>query len=122
MSASREVLALYEQWRLHTEMETRAIDASAWEDVVRIQADKASLQPAIIRASDSLQVPNCHAAEDRARIEELLLNLIQSELSNRQQIHSRLAETRGQREALNRSANQLRDIRRAYGRSTTSEA
>jgi hypothetical protein len=122
MSAADELLALYGEWHRCTELETRAIEASAWEDVVRIQADKAALQPAIVGASETLQDRAGQVGQIRGRIEDALLNLIQGELTNRKQIDSRLAEARGQRTALDRSVNRLRDVRRAYGRSTTSEA
>jgi hypothetical protein len=122
MSAADELLALYGEWHRCTDLETRAIEAGAWEEVVRIQADKAALQPAIVGASERLQDRADSVGPIRGRIEETLLNLVQGERSNRKQIDSRLAEARGQQTALDRSVNRLRDVRRAYGRSTTSEA
>jgi hypothetical protein len=111
MSSPTELLALYQEWLQLTGAETRAIAASAWEQVGEVQSAKALLQPAIRRLSVALKGGAVAVPED---ISQLLAELISCERANQDMVGSQLAAARAERAALGESASRLRDIRRAY--------
>ena len=111
MSATVELLALYQEWLRWTGTESRAIATGAWEQVGRAQATKALLQPVIRRASHALREQGVDVPEE---ISQLLVELIDCERANQEKVSTQLAAARAERSALGESTSRLRDIRRAY--------
>lgn len=109
MNPGRELAALYEQWRILTEEEGRAIGAEAWTDVEHCQSAKSRLQPRIIEVSGRLDI-EAHNHQFR----QVLRELMELERRNSDLLRERRATADRTREALDRSSRNLRQLHSSY--------
>ncbi len=109
MTPSDELSALYRQWRRLTESESQAIRANAWAQVEAVQSAKARLQPRIAEVSAALE-PVAHEQRFYPVVEEL----IQLEQGNRELIQAQRQIAQLQKEQLDQSSRNLRQLHRSY--------
>lgn len=109
MSPSDELSALYQRWRELTLEEGQAIDAGEWPLVELCQAAKSRLQPRIVEISQRLDLAT-HETLFRPVVEELM----ELERRNRHGLESRRQASELERQNLDRSCRQLRQLHRSY--------
>ncbi len=120
IDSRNELMALYQEWRDLSEAEGQAIRSAIWSDVDECQNAKGRLQSRILSATELLQAdlvargenPQCYDAEFRNVVAELIL----LEERNSKWLAEVKEAKLAQRQELNRSSQNLRQVRRAYTR------
>jgi hypothetical protein len=125
MSASNELLELYQSWKQLTEREGKAIVSSNWPEVRRCQEAKQQLQPAIIRSTAAASATSTRATNGpsdqepdqshlQKQIRAVINDLIQLENQNNAVLQERLASNEEARVELDHTAQRLRRVHGSY--------
>lgn len=118
MSTGQELFNLYSRWRGLTDDEAEGIRAGAWEQVDECQAAKLELQGQILAATDRFQAVSKATGETHSEVEtqirKVVGELILLEMRNGELIEDQKQKARRQKEELDRSSRNLKQIRRAY--------
>ncbi|HEV8541082.1 MAG TPA: hypothetical protein VGR78_01710 [Verrucomicrobiae bacterium] len=117
MSASNELLDLYQSWKQLTEREGKAIVSSNWSEVRRCQEAKQQLQPAIIRSAEAAGAGGDHGSEQsdlQKQIRAVINDLIQLENQNNAVLQKRLTSVEEARVELDQTAQRLRRVHGSY--------
>jgi len=109
MSPVDELTELYEQWRRLSQEEGRAIDDADWEQVAQCQSGKSSLQPRIAELSERLE-----AAVHETRFRSVVEPLMEMERSNQGRLREQRQLAERQKQQLDRSRRQLRQLHQSY--------
>ena len=120
MSARNELAELYEQWRHLTEEEGMAIRRGSWQRVDECQAAKLKLQRLIVRTTEKLHhdvggPPSQLEATERF-FRPIIDGLIELERRNLELFANQRQQVERERESLDRTTRQLRQIHRSYVR------
>jgi len=109
MSPVEELTALYEQWRCLSREEGRAIDDADWDQVAQCQSGKTGLQPRIAELSQRPEVA-AHETQFRSVVEPLM----EMERSNQARLGEQRELAERQKQQLDRSSRQLRQLHQSY--------
>ncbi len=109
MSATDELVALYEQWRNLTEDEGRSIEAGAWPEVEHFQSAKRRLQPRITELSQRIDAET-HEGQFRAVVESLM----ELERRNSSTLVRKRQVAEEQRLELDQATRNLRQLHKSY--------
>ncbi|MBM3823949.1 MAG: hypothetical protein FJ404_13875 [Verrucomicrobia bacterium] len=115
------LLGLYEEWRRISQLESEAIDNTAWTQVDSLQNSKYQLQSSILEATRALYTEASEAHLHRGRLDDEIRNVIQDLMLMERRNADRLAlkqrELEHRRAELDRASRNLRQVHRAYGTS-----
>jgi hypothetical protein len=118
MSTGQELFSLYGRWRGLTDNEAEGIRAGAWEQVDECQAAKLELQGQILAATDRFQAVSKATGEPLSEVEtqirKVVGELILLEMRNGELIEDQKQKARHQKDELDRSSRNLKQIRLAY--------
>ena len=118
MNIQCDLVVLYEEWRVLSEEEAHAIKFAVWSQVDQCQDAKRELQDKIIQAADTLQNDaRCQSFEQKqiaCEIRERLTHLITLELRNQELLNTHRGKVQKQKEILDKSQQNLRQVHRAY--------
>lgn len=118
MNASSQLRSLYEQWRLLTEQEGRAIRAADWTQVGECQSEKHRLQSRIQKADLELQQEARTRSASRKAIENefraVIEELIVRERDNDRELRAKLGIAEEHRQELDQASRQLSQVHQAY--------
>jgi hypothetical protein len=118
MPARDELLALYGQWFQLTEQEGEAIRGALWPQVELCQGAKERLMARIAGAGERLtqEARSAGLEMDRAQapMRPIVDELIRMETRNGEWLERQMEVGRKQREALDQTMRNLRQVKRAY--------
>jgi hypothetical protein len=118
MNIQCDLVVLYEEWRVLSEEEAQAIKFATWSKVDQCQNAKRELQDKIIRAPDLLQNDALSQSFDQKQIacevRQRLAHLIALELRNQELLDTQRRKAQKQKEILDKSHQNLRQVHRAY--------
>jgi len=119
MNSRNRLASLYEEWRLMSEAEGEAIRTSAWQRVRHCQNTKAVLQTKIVSATEELNAAFYSAEEIRQQFRPVLEHLIHLEIRNNHLLGDERTQLENERDQLDKSQRNLRQVRGAYGGTLT---
>ena len=118
MNIQCDLVVLCEEWRVLSEEEAHAINFAAWSQVDQCQDAKRELQDKIMQAADMLQKDaRCQSFDQKqiaCEVRERLAHLIALELRNQELLNTQRGKSQKQKEILDKSQQNLRQVHRAY--------
>ena len=119
MSARDHLFSLYEQWRRLSLAESEGIQRADWAEVTRCQNAKSALQARIIVATDALKAEqsglHCDPRETESSIRTVVSRLMELESQNSGLLAQQRVRAEGEQAGANQTAQNLRQLSRAYG-------
>jgi len=117
VNAADELTRLLAEWHRLTELEGRAILGEDWRGVARHQNSKARLCPPIRTAIQTLCASQAGEPSIPAPLGAAANDLIALEARNLEALRAKSQRKRAELDGASQTTRNLRDVRRAYGRS-----
>jgi hypothetical protein len=117
MTAEQEMAGLLERWLKLTQAEAGAIHYATWPALREIQAAKASLQKLLNDAKERWTRENpgrASAPRDEHPFFHVICRLLSMEARNEELLAARLRKTQTEKQSLDESARNLRNVRQTY--------